>query len=275
MDNLIKLGRLNYALGMAGLGLQQFYFPGFRPVFVPSWPKGMPDPQVLIYLSSFYLIISSLFIIFNFRARKTCLLLGSVLLLLLILTHVPFLISNNTTSLGGWTDAFKILALSGGAFVLAGSLPVSESRPGTKFFQSLEKIIPVGRIFFAIMLIVFGIDHFLYYQFVQTLVPAWIPFPLFWTHFAAIALIGAGVSFISMIKIKLVGILSAIMLFTWFLILHIPRAIVMPEVANGNELTSVFEALAFSGVALVIAFTAAPSVSYALFKKKSIRASQP
>jgi len=269
------LGRLNYAVGIAGLGLQQFYFPGFRPVIVPSWPKGMPDPQVLVYLSSFYLIISSLFIISNFRTRKTSLLLGSLLLLLFILGHVPYLIANNTTSLGGWTDAFKILGLSGGAFVIGGSLPASESRPGTKFFQSLEKLMPVGRIFFAIMLIVFGIDHFLYYQFVQTLVPAWIPFPLFWTYFAAIALIGAGVSFISMIKIKLVGILTAIMLFTWFLILHIPRAIVMSEVANGNELTSVFEALAFSGVALVIPFTTSPSDIYSLFKKKSIRASQP
>ena len=107
MDNLIKLGRLNYAIGMAGLGLQQFYFPGFRPVFVPSWPEGMPDPQVLVYLSSVCLIISGIFIVSSFRARKTSLFLGSVLLLLFIVAHVPFLISNNTTSLGGWTDAFK------------------------------------------------------------------------------------------------------------------------------------------------------------------------
>jgi hypothetical protein len=62
------------------------------------------------------------------------------------------------------------------------------------------------------------------------------------------------------------------MLFIWFLILHIPRAIDMPEIANGNELTSVFQALAFSGVALVIAITTSPSKSYSLFKKKSIRA---
>ena len=111
---------------MAGLGLQQFYFPGFRPVFVPSWPEGMPDPQVLIYLSSIGLIISSLFIVFNFRARKTSLILGSVLLLLFVVCHIPFQIANNTTSLGGWTNAFKILALSGGAFVIAGSFSISK-----------------------------------------------------------------------------------------------------------------------------------------------------
>ena len=177
--------------------------------------------------------------------------------------------------MGGWTDAFKILALSGGSFVIAGSFPISKNGLDGKLFKFIEMLIPVGSIFFAIMLIVFGIDHFLYYQFVQTLVPAWIPFPLFWTYFAAIALIGAGLSFVFTIKVKLVGILTATMLFIWFLILHIPRAIAMPEVANGNELTSVFEALAFSGVAFVIAFTTSPLGSYSLFKKKSIRASQP
>ena len=85
--------------------------------------------------------------------------------MLFIICHVPWQIANNTTSLGGWTDAFKILALSGGAFVLAGSFLISESDLEGKLFRSLEKLISVGRIFFAIMLIVFGIDHFLYYQF--------------------------------------------------------------------------------------------------------------
>ena len=256
MEYLIKLGRLNYAIGVAGLGLQQFFFPGFRPVLVPGWPEWMPNPQALIYLSSVGLIISGVFIVSSFRARKTSLILGSILLLLLVVGHIPFQIANNTTSLGGWTDAFKILALSGGSFVIAGSFPISRSHD-TDLFQSLDRLVPVGRTFFAIMLIVFGIDHFLYHQFVKTLVPEWIPFPLFWTYFGAIALIGAGISFIFMIKIKPVGILTAIMLFIWFLILHIPRAIAMPDVANGNELTSVFQALAFSGVALVIAVTQA------------------
>ena len=276
MENLIKLGRLNYAIGVAGLGLQQFFFPGFRPVFVRRL-AGMDahDPQVLVYLSGVDLIISAVFIICGFRARKTSLILGSVLLLLLIVGHIPFQIANNTTSLGGWTDAFKILALSGRIIRDRRIVSNFQGWLDVKLFKFIEKLISVGSIFFAIMLIVFGIDHFLYYQFVQTLVPAWIPSPLFWTYFAAIALIGAGVSFVFTIKVKLVGILTATMLFIWFLILHIPRAIAMPEVANGNELTSVFQALAFSGVALVIAITTSPSGSYSHLKKKSIRASQP
>jgi hypothetical protein len=42
------------------------------------------------------------------------------------------------------------------------------------------------------------------------------------------------------------------MIFLWLIVLHIPRAIAEPYVAKGNEITSVFEALAFSGIALGI-----------------------
>ena len=256
MDKYIKIGRLNYAVGMAGMGILQFFFPGFRPVFIPAWPEWLPDPQIFIYLTSVALIIFGVCVVFNFNAKKLSLLLGIFLLLLLILFHILFRLANNPESLGSWTDDLKILALAGGAFILAGSFPSGENSPAVHPWP--EKFIPLGPIFFGVMMIAFGIDHFLYDQFVVTLVPAWIPFPLFWTYFAAIALIGSGISFITKIKIRLVGLLTAIMLFAWFLILHIPRAIATPDQANGNEITSVFQALAFSGVALVAAFTLRP-----------------
>jgi hypothetical protein len=76
---------------------------------------------------------------------------------------------------------------------------------------------------------------------------------MFWTYFAAVALIGSGVSLVTKIKIGLVSLLMGLMIFIWFLILHIPRAVAMPDVDNGNEVTSVFQALAFSGVGFVMA----------------------
>ena len=103
------------------------------------------------------------------------------------------------------------------------------------------------------MLIAFGIDHFLYTEFVATLVPGWIPVSVFWTYFGAVALIGSGVCIMLKIKIRLVGILLGIMLFLWFIMLHIPRAIVDPNTEKGNEITSVFQALAFSGIAFLLA----------------------
>ncbi len=101
----------------------------------------------------------------------------------------------------------------------------------------------------------FGIDHFLYAQGVATLVPAWIPGSLFWTYFAGVALVGAGIAIIIRFQLRMVAFLTGTMIFIWFLILHIPRAIAMPELLNGNEITSVMQSLAFSGVSFALAFT--------------------
>jgi uncharacterized membrane protein len=124
------------------------------------------------------------------------------------------------------------------------------------------------------MLIVFGIDHFLYVQFVATLVPSWIPFDYFWTYFAAVALIGGGATILFRIQLKLVGILTGTMIFFWFLILHIPRAVATPDIDNGNEVTSVFQALAFSGVAFVLAFGYFKSADPVLDKIESLSSSK-
>jgi uncharacterized membrane protein YphA (DoxX/SURF4 family) len=160
--------------------------------------------------------------------------------------------------LGAWTDPLKELALCGGAFVIAGAVSAKEESIDNRssLIRILEKLIPAGKIFFSIMLIAFGIAHFLYIDNVATLVPAWIPGHIFWTYFAAVALIGSGAAMILNFKLRLVAILTSVMIFLWFLVLHIPRAIADPYDRQGNEITSVFEALGFSGIALVIAYSA-------------------
>ena len=85
------------------------------------------------------------------------------------------------------------------------------------------------------------------------LVPSWIPHHNFCSYFRAIALIGSGVAIILKIHIKLVALLLSGMQFIWSLILHIPRAIADSCCLLGNEISSVFEPLTFSGIALGIA----------------------
>jgi uncharacterized membrane protein len=254
MEKLLTAGRICFALGIAGLGLQQFLYPGFRPVFVPGWFQLLANSQPLVYLFSILLIIASGCILFNVKAKSALLILAVVFLLSFLLLHIPSNLAQNLISPGAWTNALKILAFSGGALILAGSFDDDESVKPSALNRTLGKLIPLGRFFFGVMLIVFGIDHFLYAQFVATLVPAWIGGNIFWTYVAAIALIGSGVSLITKIKISLVSLLMGTMIFIWFLVLHIPRAIAMPDVDNGNELTSVFQALAFSGVGFVLSY---------------------
>ena len=102
-------------------------------------------------------------------------------------------------------------------------------------------------------MISFGFDHFLYAKEAADYVPSWIPNHLFWIYFAGIALIGSGIAIILQIKPRLIAALLGTMIFIWFIILHVPRVIASPFADIGDEVTSAFLALAYSGIAFVIA----------------------
>ena len=65
----------------------------------------------------------------------------------------------------------------------------------------------------------------------------------------------SGVCIMIKIFIKPFEILLAIMIFLWFIFLHIPDAVENPYPGHGNEIVSAFDALLFSGLAVVIALT--------------------
>jgi uncharacterized membrane protein YphA (DoxX/SURF4 family) len=257
MEKLIKTGRIFYGIMIACLGAQQLFYADFRPVIFPPWSAAIPGAAFFAYLASAVLILAGLAIIFEKKAREVSLYLGGLFLLLLFLAQVPYeLIADPYSNhLGVWSNALKELVLAGGAFAVAGSFPVDDgvNEKKSAVIRLLEKLIPFGGIFLSITMILFGIDHFLYSDFVSKLVPAWIPGQLFWTYFAGAALIGSGVGIILKIKLKLVAILLGVMIFLWLIMLHIPRAIADPYGDKSNEVTSVFEALGFSGIAFVIA----------------------
>ena len=82
---------------------------------------------------------------------------------------------------------------------------------------------------------------------------------MFWTYFAGIALIAAGLGIITGILRWLAALMLGIMIFLWVWMLHIPRAMADPRGNLGNEWTSVFEALAFSGIAFLLAMAPWPA----------------
>lgn len=246
MTNSNKLWRAFFGLSIIAIAVQQFTYGAFRPVIMPPWPAALSGNVAVVWGGGILLIVASAAIILGIKTRAVATYLGVLLLLLLIAFHIPYGIQANLHFLGGWGDAFKLLAFSGGAFIVASSVADTDT-------NVLEKLIPVGRFFFAITILVFGIEHFIYAPFVQTLVPAWIPGHIFWTYFAGVALIAAGAGIILNVQLRLAANLLGIMIFLWFMLLHIPRAIADPHSGNGNEVTSAFEALGFSGIAFLLA----------------------
>jgi len=257
-----KIGIAFYSIGIIAYGVQQIVIKDFRTVIVPEFPAWVHQYLALPYITGVVMIVAGIFISGVFKIKRVnpktiCLYLGLSFLLIILTCHIPYrlLISPyKAKHLGVWTDALKELALSGGAFVLAGSsLKESISEIENNWFKSIvEKLIPFGRIFFSITMISFGMAHLYYTESISGLVPKWIGMQTFWTYFAAAALISSGVAIILKIFIRPVTLLLAIMLFLWVFLVHIPGAIENPYEFNGNNIVSAFDALLFSGVALVI-----------------------
>jgi uncharacterized membrane protein YphA (DoxX/SURF4 family) len=291
MDNtLIRAGRMLFGSSILAIGVLQLCYPDFRPVLLPAW--SLPGQIIWVWLAGFLLIGAGIAIVTERQTRKVALLLGGFFLAMFLFGHVPYelFVDPYGKHLGVWTSALKELALSGGAFAVAGSVPPAgvppgrgpglvalasagpfvAARPGRSIKRGLpsggnaggngiagvlEKLIPLSRIFFSITMISFGIDHFLYPTGVSTLVPTWIPGgSLFWTYFAAVALIGSGVAIILKIKLRLVALLLGAMIGLWVIVLHIPRAVADPFGMQANEVISVFEAVNFTGIAILIAY---------------------
>lgn len=254
MKTPTRIGNWFYGIALIVYGIQQLWYANFRTVQLPAWQSYLPLLPAWAYLTGVGLIVAGAAIISGRKAREASLLIGSVFLLLFLLVQIPYEMfgdPNSSLHLGVWTNALKGLALSGGAFVMAGSFAKNDSQQSS-FFKISEKLIPFGPLFFSITMISFGIAHFLYAEGVSTLVPSYFPDPVFWTLLAGVLLIGSGFAITLKIRRGAIAMLFSIALFFWVFLLHLPRAINDPSALRGNEVSSCFDALAFCGIALVI-----------------------
>jgi uncharacterized membrane protein len=250
--DLSVIGRVFFGAAIAVMGLLTIYYRDFPYMLIPPRHSWIPELATVAYISGSLLVLAGACIVFEKKIRPASLLLGGVLLLIFCFYFIPYqlLVSANNKEFGDWENAAKELTLCSGAFVIAGTFSEKNEYVLTRF---LSKLIPLGVIFFSITIISYGINHFLYAKDVADYVPSWIPFHTFWTYFAGTALIGSSLAIILKIKSALAATLLGTMIFSWFIILHIPRIIVSPLAYMGSEVASALLALAYSGIAFVIA----------------------
>jgi uncharacterized membrane protein len=77
--------------------------------------------------------------------------------------------------------------------------------------RGVDKLMPFGRLFFAIPMGVFGTDHLADAVNIAKIVPRWMPWHMFWTYFVGVALIAASLSMILKIQARMAGILLGCM----------------------------------------------------------------
>jgi uncharacterized membrane protein len=106
----------------------------------------------------------------------------------------------------------------------------------------LDKIVALKSAAIAAPLAVFGALHLFGPKFVMNLVPAYMPFRMFWVYGVGLALLAAALSIATGKAVRWSGILLGLMMFGFVAMIHFPGALRHPEmrrlwVINSRELS--------------------------------------
>ncbi|HYL92630.1 MAG TPA: hypothetical protein VEW69_05680 [Alphaproteobacteria bacterium] len=117
--------------------------------------------------------------------------------------------------------------------------------------RSLDKIVALRNLCIASPLAVFGALHLFAPQFVKDLVPAYMPWRMFWVYFVGCALIAAALSIATRIGVRWSGLLLGIMMFMFVAMLYLPFALRHPQARI--TWTIVFREMSFGGAGWILA----------------------
>lgn len=95
-----------------------------------------------------------------------------------------------------------------------------------------QKYVYAGSALVAIAFIGTGLQHFIYLQFVKTLVPTYLPLPILWAGLTGMAMIAAGVSFLMRKRVHLAAMLLSLMMVGFIVMIHVPKLSAGPRDIN-------------------------------------------
>jgi uncharacterized membrane protein len=235
-----KLGRVLVVVSLIVFGVQHFVYGGFVAKAVPAF---MPGRLFWAYFVGLAFFAAAIGILIKMLARPAATMLGVMFFLFVVLLHIPRIVGSFHDG-DEWTSGFVALAMCGGAWILASAAPLEEREKADPFLK-------LGRYFFALAFVAFGIQHFVFGRYAAGLGAPWIPGGALLGYLFGVVLLGAGAAIFIGKKMHLAATLLGTITFLYFALLYVPRIIKKPH--DSRPWTSGFEILALCGCALVLA----------------------
>ena len=249
MPPVQRLGPLFFALALVGFGLENIAFGHYVVARAAPWPADPAQQHLIAYVTGVLFLASGGAILAGRWTREAALEAAVLILGWSLCLHWPRAIAGPAFS-GDWTNALKAVVLVAGGVVVAAGAAGTPSG----LLRALRAIAPHASAPFFLLA---GIQHILFVQFVETLVPPFIPFPRFWTYFAAAALLAAGFGLLAPPVRRLAATCTGWMVFSWVFLVHVPLIFRL----GALEWQGVFEALGISGICFLLADASDPDDS--------------
>jgi uncharacterized membrane protein len=252
-NRALRIGWGFVAVAIGVFGIQHLVLARFGTRVAPGLPAWFPAQASVARVLGAALIAASIGMVADRRRGwGIAVSLGIALIGSFFALHIPRVMAAPGDVIG-WLGPLKCLTLAGAAFALAGTAGHlgRGSPPDGRFWALTDRRLLAGACgIMGLYLVYCGYLHLAGPVGVARLVPKWIPAPVFWAWFTGIALVLGGAGFWLPSVRGMAATLSSLMIFLWVPLLHVPGAI---TTGNANATTATFEALAFSGLALIIA----------------------
>jgi uncharacterized membrane protein len=229
------------AVALLGFAAENILFGRYIVARVEPWPAD-PSAQFAVACVTGAVFLASGAALLTQRFLRNAALASAVLIFgWSMFLHLPVAIAAPAWS-ADWTKMLKAAALASGALGVA----AADGRPMGSLLSALRTLAPYAAGAFFLLC---GIQHVIFADFVARLVPRFIPGALFWTYFAGLALIAAGLGFWTPPVRRVAATLAAAMVFSWVFLVHVPLVVTVGR----HEWMGVFEALGITGACLALA----------------------
>ncbi len=249
-DRIIRLGPVFFAVPLAVFGMQHFSATDTVILAVPHW---MPGRLFWVYFVGSALVAACLSIVTGAKIRLSAMLVGIMLCLFVLLIYLPLDIRHPRDRFIV-ASTLRDLSLSGGAFALAATQPEWDNARGARWLATL------GRFFFGVPMVFFGIEHFPHPDFapgvpLELMMPPWIPGHVAWAWFTGTVLVVAGLSLLFNKGARLAATCLGITYLLLVIFIYLPMDVVHPSIEISGELDYVANTLAMAGASLLVAGT--------------------
>jgi uncharacterized membrane protein len=240
---------LAFSVGSLIIAVVGLIFADFALQWQPV-PADIPLRTVLAYVANTLLLVLAVATLLPRTARTAMAALACFYSIWAIVLHAPRVIME-PRNVSIWLGLAEISALAAGGWM---AWLIQQPH------ASHARWIRPAQVVFSACLLVFGLSHFVYADFTATMIPSWLPFPLFWTYMTGVGHVAAGLSLLTNIAARLASTLLAAMFASFVLLLHLPRVFASPTVHAEWLMLGV--ATALTGAAWIVRATTARVSDY-------------
>ena len=207
-----------FAATLIGLGVYGLVTGNFGAI-CGGVPKTLPGREVLVYACAVVSMAAGAGLFW----RRTAAWAAGVLLVWLfgwMILATGRSIRTAPLSVGSWENPAETAVLVAAAWTLFAAFADGDARLG---FAAGERGLAIGRAIFGVALVIFGLAHFAYLQLTAPLVPAWLPWHVFWAYFTGAAYIAAGLAVLVRVLPRLAATLAAVQIGLFTLLVWAPK----------------------------------------------------